>query len=358
MSAKKNFRRRPLAVARNVRDRFLRTESLVQAGQTPYEVIAEQGIAQLRYYPPGRVKADKQPVVVVPPLAVNMLVYDLFPERSLVATLRDAGHPLYLIDWGVPTRKEAHYRFKTYLQEFMPALMAAVREHSGQQILSLHGWSLGAVLSYAYTALGDADIDRLVLLGPPCDYHAPGPTSKQNQFASRQLGRLERKLGWHVHRSPRVLWHAPGWMNALSFKLLSPGGTVKGYVDLLQNIEDRAFIEAHATNAAFIDGMVAYPGGVVQDIVKFLITDNVLAHGKLPIRGCEARLRDVRCKVLIVVGDKDPIVTPAASQCLVAQLKNAETEMIQVPGGHMSIVSGSQAPKQIWPKVVEWLATG
>lgn len=41
----------------------------------------------------------------------------------------------------------------------MPEMLKQVRIHSGQQQLSLHGWSLGGALSLCYTALfKDKDI--------------------------------------------------------------------------------------------------------------------------------------------------------------------------------------------------------
>jgi len=337
----------------NLHDRVRRPDRLLQAQTTPYEVIAESEIVKLRYYPPAAPGGvSKGPIVIVPPAAVNMLIYDLFPDRSLVAHLRDQGHAVYLIDWGIPTRRHAHYTVATYLQHFMPEMLEAARAHCGQRKLTLHGWSLGAMFSYAYAALGDPYMDGLILLGPPCDYHAPGMV---NRHLAGPLKALSKRTGWQVHDSPSVFWHVPGWANALGFKLMSPGGTLRGHLELLRRLDDRAYVEAHATNAAFLDGMVAYPGGVAQDILQFLITDNVLAKGQIPIRGSQARLRDITARVLIVVGDKDPIITPAASQRLIALMENASCERIEVPGGHMSIVSGREAPTCIWPRIDEWL---
>lgn len=327
--------------------------ALSVAERTPFTVLAQEEIVTLRFYAPAQ--ATRQPVVIVPPLAVNMRIYDLFPERSLVAWLRDQGHPVYLIDWGRPTRAQAHYRFETYLNRFLPQMLDRVRAHAGTQRLALHGWSLGAVLSYCYVAQGDSDIDRLVLLGPPCDYHA-GAGGAQNRLIARQVRRIERLAGRHVHQSRREWWHVPGWMNALGFKLMSPGGTLKGYQALLRHLDDPEFVTAHATNASFLDDMVAYPGGVVQDMLRYLITDNVLAEGRLPVRHSTARLHQVRCPVLVVVGDQDPIVTPEASRRLIALMPEADCTLIEVPGGHMSIVSGSAAPQRIWPHVGAFLA--
>lgn len=345
---------RPVRMLRNAHDRVRHAARLNQAGQTPFEVIARHDIISLRYYPGDTDKA-LTPLVIVPPLAVNMLIYDLFPQRSLVRHLRDQGFPLYLIDWGRPTRAHAHWQFADYLQDFLPRMLSHVREHSGQQDVSLHGWSLGAMFSYAYAALGDPHVRNLVLLGPPCDYHAPGGVSFQNRLVSRQMKQLKRLTGWRIHASRPGLWHVPGWANALAFKLASPAGTLRGYGELLGRLDDRSLVAEHATHGAFLDDMVAYPGGVMQDIVQYLMTDNVLAQGRLPIADCPARLSDVKANVLIVVGDKDPIVTPAASRHLIGLMPQAQSELLEAPGGHMSIVSGSRAPQSIWMPVAAWL---
>ena len=99
--------------AGNAFDRVFRAASLVQAGQTPFETLYTDGLVSLRYYPPLResqieldngdvvpvaTRTQRTPLVIVPPLAVNMLIYDLFPQRSLVRFLRAKGFEVYLID--------------------------------------------------------------------------------------------------------------------------------------------------------------------------------------------------------------------------------------------------------------------
>ena len=82
----------------NAGDRFLRADKLTLADQTPYRVLFDDGLIKLRYYLPlteQRIPVDgdtlqveqrrhRVPIVIVPPLAVKMSIYDLFPDRSLV----------------------------------------------------------------------------------------------------------------------------------------------------------------------------------------------------------------------------------------------------------------------------------
>ncbi|MCW9010799.1 alpha/beta fold hydrolase, partial [Marinobacter sp.] len=175
--------------AGNAFDRIFRAASLVQAGQTPFETLHSNGLVSLRYYPPleedfieldGMVipverKTHRTPIVIIPPLAVNMLIYDLFPQRSLVRFLRARGFEVYLIDWGMPGREHTHYNMHTYVAEFLPEYLNRVREHSGEQELSLHGWSMGGMFTLFYSALSkDQHIRNAIVLGLPIDSHASG----------------------------------------------------------------------------------------------------------------------------------------------------------------------------------------
>jgi len=354
--------------ARNLRARVFDTESLVVSERTPYRVIHESGIARVRYYPPleadsiviaGETVAVQKtphpvPLVLVAPLAVNMSIYDLFPDRSLVAYLRARGFELYLFDWGRPDAAHDHHRIATYVDELMPELLAKVREHAGTRRVSLHGWSFGGLFSYAYTAAArDADIVNLALIGAPCDYHANGELGRQYQ----RLARVARTVGFRPHALSSRLLRSPGWANSLAFKLTSPVASVLGYVELLSKLHDREFVSAHATNGAFLDDMVAYPGGVMQDIMQSLWIDNILAGGRLPVGDWRARLSDVHANLLVVVGDDDVIVTRDCAKPLVDLCSSADRSILDVPGGHMGILGGSRAPKAIWPQVADWLAS-
>ena len=369
-------RRRPLTrrarhVAINARDRFLRTDTLVQAGQTPYEVVQGDGLVTLRHYLPlttreidfdgGRlaVATERQrvPLVIVPPLAVNMTIYDLFPDRSLVRYFLARGFDVYLIDWGVPGFRHTHYTFETYAAHLMPGLLAAVRAHSGQQELSLHGWSLGGVLALCYSALTkDPDIRNLVILGAPVNTHASGALGKFYQMVKRNAARVERRTGLRIHDLPAPLLHTPGWVNVISFKFTNPVGSVQGYWDLLRKMGNREFVTDHATQSAFLDNMVAYPGGVVKDMIGRLWIDNELSTGVMHIAGTEARLADITAPLLTIGGKRDTMVTRPAIEALNALTGSTDTTFLYAPGGHMGILSGSKAPKAIWAPTADWLA--
>ncbi|MDX1589464.1 MAG: alpha/beta fold hydrolase [Oleiphilaceae bacterium] len=357
-------------VARNARQRFLNPETLVQAEQTHYEVIHNDGIVRLRYYPPleeSHIALGEQsipvsretfrvPLVLVAPLAVNMTIYDLFPNRSLVRYLRARGFQLYLVDWGRPGWEENHYRISTYYRDYLPQLLDRVRVHSGVEEVSLHGWSFGALFSYCAAAVDTRHIRNIALVGAPCDYHANGLIGKQYQLISHSLGWLEQRLGWRVHQTRRRFWRSPGWANALMFKVTSPLSSLQNYLDLVRNLHSEEYVSNHATQGAFLNEMVAYPGGVIQDTVQYLWVENCVAEGRLPEPEPSVDLSAVKANMMLLYGDNDPIVTAECSLPLMERVGSEDRTAVEVPGGHMGILSGSRAPEHIWPRVADWLA--
>ena len=355
----------------NGRARLFDAERLSQAEQTPYDTLFDDGLVKLRYYPPLQEKAiplsdgtvmpvsehtQRTPLVLVAPLAVNMLIYDLFPQRSLVRYLRARGFELYMVDWGRPGKYHNHLSLSSYFADYLPKMLVQVRQHSGQQQLSLHGWSFGGLFSLCYTALGnDPDIRNLVLVGTPCDYHRNGALGAQYRRLSRQAKWIRSNTGLRIHDVPARLLRSPGWMNSLAFKLTNPVGSLLGYMNLVRNLHDREFVAAHATNGAFLDDMVAYPGGVIQDIVRYLWTDNVVAHGQLPMASSEGNLSRVTANILNITGGADPIVTRDCSLAMDTLVRSKDKTYLTIDGGHMGILGSSAAQTQSWGRIAGWL---
>lgn len=365
------LRQRARHILGNARDRLLHSTEMSQAGLTPYDVIHDDGLVALRHYRPlsdASIEVDGQglpvtrqrqrvPLVIVPPLAVNMLIYDLFPQRSLVKYLLARGFDVYLIDWGTPTLRHAHYNLNTYVVELMPDLLARVRAHSGEQDLSLHGWSMGGILALCYCGLhDDRHIRNLVVLGAPVNSHASGALGKVYQFVSARAGWVREHTGFRIHNlNPRLLY-TPGWVNTIGFKLTNPVGSVMGYWDLVRRLGDRDFVVEHATNAAFLDRMVAYTGGIVQDMMVRIWIDNEMADGRMPVGDREARLDRVQANLLAFAGKSDTMVTRDALVTLMDLVNSDDRSFHVIPGGHMGILSGSKAPGTAWQMTADWLA--
>ena len=58
---------------------------------------------------------------------------------------------------------------------------------------------------------------------------------------------------------------------------------------------------------------------------------------------------------LAIGASSDHICPPKAATALNALVGTDDTEVVEVPGGHVGAVVGSKGPKMLYPAVAEWL---
>ena len=119
---------------------------------------------------------------------------------------------------------------------------------------------------------------------------------------------------------------------------------------------DREFVTSHATTSAFLDRMVAYPGGIIQDTVVRIWIDNQLSEGAIQIGDDFARLENVSANLLAIAGATDTMVTPGAAKRVMDHVSSTDKTFRVTPGGHMGILAGSKAPRASWIAIADWLA--
>jgi polyhydroxyalkanoate synthase len=354
-------------ITKNARDRVFKASSMVVAGQLPYDVVHQCDLASVRHYHPvtdSHILVQDQPMpvsrtqhkiplLIVAPLAVNMLIYDLFPERSFIKYLLAQGFDVYLVDWGKPGFKHASYTLSNYMFEMLPSCVAAVREHSGAPQLSLHGWSMGGMLAAVYAATTtENDVANLVMLGTPFNGHENGLMGRNY----KRLNTLMRRTGLSLRRLPARVAYTPGWMNVIGFKMMDPVASLKGYVNLAKQIANRDYVEQHANQAAFIDHLEAYPGGVIRDFTSCVLLENeTFLKGRMRLGNRVVQFSNIKANLLVVTGRKDNLATTQACMGVMKVVSSQDKELFVGGGGHIGILGGGEALKSIWPKTVSWL---
>lgn len=344
---------------RNFRDRLLDGASMVQAGQTPYAVIHEDGLSHLRHYLPlpGHPIRYATPVVLVAPLAINMLIYDLFGHRSLVRYLLEQGFAVYLIDWGRPDRQHAQRNFHSYVIHAMPQMLTHARLHSGAEQVSLHGWSMAGIFVLLYMAYHrDPQVRNLMVLGSPIDAHASGRIGRLFARSNQLWDWVERRTGLHPRFLPVQLLHTTGTANALGYKLLDPLTTLRSHAKMLRQLDQRQIVEGHATLGAFLNRMVDYPGGINRDMLVKVWMDNPLKQGTFKLGGRRIYLTDITVPLLVVAGSSDNIVTMESLRPLMRLTGSRDQKMLIAPGGHVGMMSSEEAAVVFWPQMARWLA--
>lgn len=360
------------SAAGNGADWLFRREGLVKSGRTWFELVLDGDPMSVRYYSlpdddeismadgtkiPIERKQKRIPLVLVPPLGVTTETFDLMPQRSLVRYMVARGYQVYLIDWGRPRREHTGLGMHDYAHDMMGHALKAVRQHSGSQELSMMGWCMGGLLCLIYLGLSqDKNIRNLVAVASPIDMRGGGMVAGAAQ-ALDGPARLIRKYTKLRMQMLNPAWmHAPSWATTLAFKMTDPVASVTTYWDLVSRLWDREFVESYSTTSHYLNNMLIYPGGVIQDMTVKFAVDNQMASGKLEIRDKVADLDKISANMLVYAGETDKLVPASIAERIVDIVASDDKEFRIAPGGHMGVILGSKAVNAVWAQSAEWLA--
>src|SRR3954471_10589659 len=129
--------------------RYVRGSHRPQVGATPKDVVWQRDKAQLWRYRGGRVRYA-QPLLIVSSLVSRSYILDLLPGASAVESLRERGFDVFLLDWGIPDELDADNGLATYVDEYLPRAVAAMRALTGCDEFTLAGYCLGGLLGLLY----------------------------------------------------------------------------------------------------------------------------------------------------------------------------------------------------------------
>jgi len=73
------------------------------------------------------------------------------------------------------------------------------------------------------------------------------------------------------------------------------------------------------------------------------------------LRGRRVRLESIDQNLMVVTAGADHIAPRAGTMPLFDLVSSQDVTHIDRPGGHIGLIAGSAARKQIWPEMADWL---
>lgn len=361
------------AAANNGFDWLFRREQLVLSGQTDYALVHEGELMSVRHYTlqgdthipladgsilPIARRRFTIPLVLVPPLGVTTDTFDLLPNRSLVRYMAARGFKVYLICWGKPERRHAHLGLKAYADEMMGQALAAVRAHSKVHEVSLMGWCMGGLLALLHAGLQrDAGIRAIVTVASPVDLQGGGMVAGVAQAINTPAQLVQKYTNFRMLAVNPQSLHMPGWMTTVAFKMTDPVGSLTTYWDLVTRLWDREFVESHSTTSDYLNNMLVYPAGMVQDMLVRVMIGNRLGRGEVPLGGKKtSRLGNIHAPLLVFAGETDNLVSASAARGSLDVVSSTDKTFEVAPGGHMGVILGASAQTHVWARSADWLA--
>jgi polyhydroxyalkanoate synthase len=316
-------------------------------GQTPKEVIWKRGKIRLYHYLPQVDRRHALPYFIVPWLGISRpYILDMLPGHSMIAYLLQQGHDVYMLDWGDMAEEDKHLGLDDVVCTVLPRAIDAALEYAQAPALNLNGLCLGGVITACYLGLNpDAPVKNYIAIVTPVDF-------TQGGLFRTWLGTNAFPVELMVERFGGV----PTSLMGMGFKMLRPTGDMAALSGLWFNLDKDEYIPVFKAMNHWANDYVGMPGRFFQQLTRDLYYENKLVKGELILKGRRVDLRHIHQPLLVAAASKDHIVPPLAAKGLIDAVGSVDTEYLEVPGGHISVFSGRQAHKVLWPKIDTWLA--
>jgi polyhydroxyalkanoate synthase len=310
---------------------------------TPREEIWRSGSARLYHYPaPGADTAP--PLLVVYSLVNRPDILDFAPDRSVLASLRDAGNSVYLLDWGRPGPSDRHLSLDDYVDGILYDAIEHIRHRQTSRQVSLMGVCQGGTLSACYAALYPDHIRALVTLVAPIDFHA-GNASLYHLAKHVDFDALVDAYG----NVPASLLNV-AYVGLKPFRIVS-----QRYVDMLLLAEDPAALGEFMRMEHWMYDSPDQTGEAFRQFAKDFYQQNALVQGRLALAGRPVRLDQLDMPVLSAYARDDHLIPPASALALGDRLPHGRFRAIEFPGGHLMVFVTRRAHTRLYPSISDWL---
>jgi polyhydroxyalkanoate synthase len=323
------------------------TERDAPIGTTPKDVIwTHRKTTLYRYRSTDHRYAV--PVLLVFALINRPDIFDLRGGNSFVEFMLQEGYDVFLLDWGVPDESDSDLGLDYYVCDELPAGIRETLRASGQDEVSLLGWCIGGTLSLMHCGLEpETPVRNLLLLTTPVD------TSGSLYF------NWTARDSFDVDHVADVYGSIPGRQIDWANKMMKPVTNYwTTYRRLWQNIWDSGGDfkpESYQAMARWVADNPPFPGQAYREWITSMYKENRLVRERMRLRGKRVDLRNVDQNVLVVTAGADHIAPRQGTLPLLDMVGSEDVTHFDRPGGHIGLMAGSRARKEIWPDLAEWL---
>ena len=324
---------------------ILLTEDDAPIGTTPKDVVWTHRKTTLwRYRSANRRHAV--PVLLVFALINRPDIFDLRPGNSFVEFLLNEGFDVFLLDWGVPDEEDSDLGIDDYVCDELHWGIREVLRASGEAEVTLLGWCIGGTLCLLYAGWQrDNAVRNMALLTTPVD------------TSGSLYGTWVAPDSFDVDYIAEGFKAIPGqgidWVNKMMKPVTNYWTTYRRLWEGVLAGEPRR--EAFQAMARWVGDNPPFPSGVYRDWITYMYKENRLVRGRMRLRRERVDLSRVDQALLLVTAGADHIAPPHGTKPLLDLVSSEDITCIDRPGGHIGLMAGSHARKEIWPDIAKWL---
>ena len=317
-----------------------------QVGQTPKVLIHKKNKSALYRYGHASDRRHAVPVLMVPNLGISRpYIFDLYPGSSFIEYMVQQGFDFYLLDWGVFGDEDNGLSFDECVTQILPVMVRKALRASRTRQLTLLGYCMGTPLGACHAALYPEPVKNFVNMAGPVDFKNAGLFTAWLDKRHFDIDKLVDTLG-----------SMPAEMIRFGFKMLKPTMDLTTLSNLWWNLWDEKYVEGFVALNKWANEYTPFPREFFRQWVKEFYQENKLVKKELILAGRLVDLSNIRCPVLVVGARQDYIVPPQSARALMDATSSSDKEYLELPGGHISLIAGRGAARNVWPKVGAWIA--
>lgn len=311
---------------------------------TPKELVFSQDKMKLFHYVPKVKDPNKVPLLIVYALVNKQYMMDLQHDKSLIRNLLEGGQDIYIIDWGYPTQEDRYITLEDYIEGYIDECVEYIKKAHNIEKINILGVCQGGTFSLIYSALHPDKIKNIVSLVTPLDF-------------STDDGLLF-KWGKHLNIDKVVDAYGvvPGDFMNFGFVMLKPYDLmIDKYISVIDDLDDPEKIANFLRMEKWIFDSPAQVGEALRQFIKDMYHDNKLYKGEFELGGKKVDLKNITAPILVILGQKDNQVPPAATRPIIEAVGSKDKELVEYPTGHIGIFVSGRSQKEVGPKINDFL---
>jgi polyhydroxyalkanoate synthase subunit PhaC len=333
----------------------VRDEEVAIATTEKDEIWRSDKIVLYRYRPTVERKL-KQPLLIVFSLVGNYRIVDLQEDRSLVRNLLRSGIPVYVIDWGHPSRVDRFLGMDDYINDYLAGAVDAVSQQESGERVNVLGICEGGTFSLCYAALDPKAVQNLILIVTPIDFHAEDSEKRLGHGFINMWTRnikpddVDRLLAAHGN--------LPGELMGSIFASMTPMRTLLKYnLDLMEIAGDKSKLLNFLRMEKWLADRPHHPGEVARQWIKDLYQENKLIKGEFFLGQRRVDLTAVSMPVLNIYANDDHIIPPAMTRNAGQWVGTKDYTEVALPAGHMGVFVSGKAQGLLGEQIAKWLSS-
>ena len=297
-------------------------------------------------------EAAPTPVLIIYAFINRHYILDLLPEVSVVRSLLNQGLDIFAADWGTPSTYDESLTIGHFVNSYLDKSVDLIRKITNSDKVSLFGYCWGGDLALMYASIHPEKVKNVVTIATPGDFDL------DNSLLAIWTKAMKEELLLDT------FGNLPGILLNAAFILRNPIEYGHKYFHFFEQPRSLESVAQFFATEAWLNDSPPIIGEIYREFVEYCYKQNLLIKNKMRIGEGHhdnkdtvvVNLKNIDMPFLNIVAKRDDLVAPSSSKALNDALTEShDKSIIELNSGHVGLMIGKDAHKELWPKVGKWL---